>query len=203
MFSNRKFLAALLFCGSNLFGATASPVAIAGTAVAGNIVTVTTASAHGLTANQGFCNHTFLTPYCGVVATVPTSTTFTFTQAGAAACAASCGAIVPAKKIVLLDTPQSGTGVDAHYICWNTTQQPVPHPGATSAWTAVASEENAAIAAGIFIESLRSLPVPTGTTLAQAQALMLTDCNQIQSTLAAGVQPGQFYGDYYDAGWLQ
>jgi hypothetical protein len=138
-----------------------------------------------------------------VVASVPTSTTFTYTQSGVTACAAACGSVVPAKKIIMLDTPQSGTGVDAHYVCWSTTQQPVPHPGTTSAWTGATSEENAAISAGVVMETLRSLPVPTGTTLAQAQALMLTDCNQLQSTLAGGVQPGQFYGDYFDTGWLQ
>jgi hypothetical protein len=45
--------------------------------------------------------------------------------------------------------------------------------------------------------------VPNGMTLAQAQAEMTTDCTALQAALASGVQPGQFYGDYYDTGWLQ
>jgi hypothetical protein len=183
-------------------GATATAVTVSSTAVNGATVTVTTATAHGLSANQGFCNHTASSPYCGVVVTATTNS-FTFTQSGAVACSSSCGSVVPAKKIIWLTTQTVNGGYQVNYVLWLTTQQPVAISGGTSIWKQAAAEENAAIAAGNFIEIQRNQFFPLNTTLANAQAQMVNDYNAQQSVLASSVQPGQFYGDYFDTGWLE
>ena len=207
--SSLAFGASALFCALLLcftsagHATTASPIIVSSTAVTGSTVTVTTAAAHGLVANQGFCNHSFTTAYCGVVVSAPSSTTFTFTQTGAVACAATCGSIVPAKKIIWLVTNTVDGGYSVNYLLWLTTQQPVARAGATSAWPNAATEENNAIAAGTFLEISRTQFFPLNTSLANAEAQMVNDYNAQQSNLAASVQPGQFYGNFFDTGWLQ
>lgn len=196
------FLVFFLFAASSVQAATATPVTVSSTAVAGGTVTVTTAAAHGLAVNQGFCNHTFATPYCGV-ATAVTTTTFTFTQTGAVACSSSCGSVVPAKKIIWLTTSAIGGGYQVNYLLWLTTQSPVAQTGRTSAWPQAANEEVTGLVNGNFIEVQRQQFFPLGTTLANAEAQLVNDYNTQQSLLASAVQPGQFYGNFFDTGWLQ
>ncbi|HLZ92937.1 MAG TPA: hypothetical protein VKQ28_14585, partial [Candidatus Acidoferrum sp.] len=143
----------LLFSAPRIFAATATPVAITGVTVAGNILTVTTLSAHGLSATlpSGFCiagSSASADNVCGVVASVPTSTTFTFTLAGGAACAATCGTAAPAKRVIWLQTATVSGGYQVSYLLWLTTT--VPLAGRASSWSGASAAENNALSAGSF-----------------------------------------------------
>jgi hypothetical protein len=59
------------------------------------------------------------------------------------------------------------------------------------------------ITRGNFIEIPRTQFFPLSTTLANAEAQLQNDFNAQQSALAASVQPGQFYGNFFDTGWTQ
>lgn len=197
----------LVLCPLRMFAATATPVAIASVAAAGNTLTVTTSAAHGLSATlpSGFCiagSSTAADNVCGVVATSPTSTTFTFTLAGGAACAASCGTVTPAKRVIWLQTTTVSGGYQVSYLLWLTTTAPVA--GKTSAWGAASAAENNALSAGALIEIPRTQFFPAGTSLVNAETFMASDWTANQNALAASVQPGAFFGNFFDGfGWLQ
>lgn len=196
----------LLIVATAKLGAIATPTAISTATLAGNTLTVNS-TAHGLAVNQGFCiNGSSIAAdnVCAVVATVPNANSFTFTLVGVAACAASCGTVQPARQIVVLDTPgASQAEVTVNYILWLTTQQGVA-VSSTSQVVGATTAELAAIGAGRFKEVARpSKTFPSGTTLAQIKTILQADYVAQQAALAANVQPGQFFGNYFDGvSWL-
>lgn len=186
--------------------ASAATANVSSIAVAGSTVTVTVAVAHGLAANAGVClTHT---PVCTAVATVPTGTTFTFSQPSnvtVAACASSCGTVSTAPRIVILDVAQPNQAQQTvHYLLWLTTTKPIPRSGAASAWVAGAgsagasSEQNAAISAGNFLEVNLYQTFPSSMTNAQIQTFLQNDYTTRQAALAANTQPGTYYGSVWD-----
>jgi hypothetical protein len=197
-----------LLATSALHATTASPVSISSIAVAGSIVTVTTSAAHNLSASlpSGFCisgSSSNTDNGCGVVLTAPTGTTFTFTLSGAATCAASCGTVLPAKRVIWLNTYQVSGGYSVNYVLWIATTSGVA--GKASVWSGASSSENAALNSGQWIEVSRPAQFfPLGTTLASAETQLALDWVSQQSLQTGSVQPGQFYGDFYDGtGWVQ
>lgn len=181
--------------------------------VAGATVTVTTASAHGLSVNAGFCLSAPAS-VCSAAKTITNATTFTFDQPSnvtVSACASSCGTGDALPKVVVLDVPQSDQVTQVfHYLLWLTTVSPIPRPGSTSAWTAVGGSAGAsapqvsAIAAGNVIERNITRAFPAGTTIAQVQAVLQTDYTTQQAAIAAGTQPGAFYGFVWTgSAWVQ
>lgn len=187
------------------FGATASPVTVNSIAVAGNTVTVTTAAAHNLSATlpSGFCLSAPANA-CGVVLAAPTGTTFTFSSGSVTACASSCGTVLPAKRVIWLQTTTVGGGWQVSYLLWIATTSGAV-TGKNSAWSGANAAENTGISGGSFIEIPRTGFFPLGTSLANAESTMANDWLAQQNAQAAsGVQPGQFLGNFYDgAGWQQ
>ena len=192
-------LVVVLFLINNAHATNASPVSVSTITVAGNTVTVN-ATAHGLSQNQGFC---LSAPagVCNVVASTAANS-FTFTATGVAACGSSCGTVSPAKKVIWLQTATIQGGYNVSYVLWLTTTLPVAGPG-TSAYSGATSAEKAAINLGNFIELPRVQFFPFGTTLANAEAQLQNDYSAEQSNLASSVQPGQFFGNFFDTGWTQ
>lgn len=191
------------------FAATAAPVAVSTIAVAGSTVTVTTAANHNLAVTQGFCLSA-PGPACSAIATVPNATSFTFTQPSnvtVAACAAACGTVVPAPRVIVLETFQGAQNqIGVHRLYWLTTTAPVP--GSGSVWTAKAGSagastaQSSAVAAGNFIEVNVSDSFPASLTTAQIQTAMQNDYNTRQANLAAISQPAAYFGSIWDgSGW--
>src|SRR5262249_12720661 len=136
----RLLLLLLLAVALRAFAANAAPVTVSSTTVAGQVLTVNTAAAHGLSAANGGQGACLSAPsnVCGGVVTAPTSTQYTLQVGGTApaACAVSCGTSVPAPQVVILQTQAvSQAEVMVTYVLWITTQQPCPGPNA-SAWKA-------------------------------------------------------------------
>lgn len=194
-----RHLLTFLLLSTLAFGANASPVSVSTITVAGPTVTVN-ATAHGLAQNQGFC----LSAPAGVCNVVATSAanSFTFTATGIAACGSSCGTVAPAKKVIWLATSTVNGGYQVNYILWLTTTSPVATT-IQSLFKNASVAENTAITAGNFIEVPRSEFFPIGTTLANAELVLQNDYTQQQQALAGSVQPGQFYGNFFDTGWTQ
>lgn len=199
----RKIALLLLLSAAQVFGATASPVTITSAVRTSNVATIT-AAAHGLLANQGFCI-TGVTDIsfnvCGTIKTVPTAATFTFDLTGANV-SSSGGSVLPAKQIIILQTQPADTGNTISGVFWITTIAGIAAPG-SSAWGGASTAEKNAIAAGYWIEVSFSQTYGSSTTKAAIQ----TDLNnqyvarQLKQS-AASVQPGQFYGGYFDgSGW--
>ncbi len=185
--------------------ATAASVAISAIQRTNNVVTVTTAAAHGLAAGQGFslsgvADNSF--NLNGTVLAVPSATTFTFNQSGANA-SSTGGNVLPAKEVIVLEISEtSQSEITIRYLLWLTTTVPVARPSATSQWSGASASEIAAIAAGTTIEQVRSKTFPGTLTKAQIQAILAADFAAQQAQLAAVTQPGQFYGVYFDGtGW--
>ena len=203
----RLALLALLFWPGMLFGANASGVAVSGISVAGSTLTVTTSAAHGLSATlpSAFCisgSSVAADNVCGVALSTPLTTSFTFTLASGAACASSCGTVRPAKRTVWLQTQTVQGGYQVNYLLWIATTNGVA--GKSSSWSGASSAENNLLGSGGLIEIPRSQFFPLGTTLANAEAQMQNDWAAEQSQLSASVQPGQFFGNFYDGtGWTQ
>jgi hypothetical protein len=194
-----KTLITLLVLSAFAFGSNAAPTAVSTITVVGSTVTVNS-TANGLAVNQGFCL-TAPAGLCNVVATA-SANSFTFTQSGVVACASSCGTVSAGKKVIWLQTSTVQGGYQVSYVLWLTTTQPVAGSG-SSAYLSATSQEKAALLAGNFIEIPRSQFFPLSTTLPNAEAQLQNDYNAQQSALAASVQPGQFYGNFFDTGWTQ
>lgn len=196
-------LLGLLFA---LVAQVASAATVSTIGVVTNTVTVTTSAAHGFAVNQGVC--LINTPACVVIATAPTSTSFTFAQPSnqtVAACASSCGTAIAAPKVIVLDTQQPDQAHQAiHYLLWLTTITPIPNSGASSGWKAGAGSvgasaaQNSALTAGAFIEVNQTVSFPSSLTTAQVQVFLQNDYLTRQAALAANTQPGAFYGSVWD-----
>jgi hypothetical protein len=196
----KKLLFTFLLLCARLFAANAASVTVQTITVAGSTVTINS-TAHGLSVNQGFC---LAAPagLCNVVATATTNV-FTFTASGVSACASSCGTVTAAKRAIWLSTQTVSGGYQVNYVLWLTTTSPVAGTG-ISGYTSATSQEKAALQLGNFIEVGRSEFFPLSTTLANAEAQLQNDYAAQQSQLASSVQPGQFFGNFYDGtGWTQ
>lgn len=201
----RKTLSAiLLFLSSLAFAATAPSTSVTSTTVSGSTITVN-ATAHGLAANQGFCiagSSVTSDNVCGVVAGASTNS-FTFSSTTALACSSGCGTVTAAKQVIVLDVSPPPSQ-QAHILCWVTVPTPVSHAGAVSAWPGVSTAENAAIAAGYFVELSHFLPTPQGTTAAAFKTQAQQTCATDQAYMNSGITPGVLYGDWFDGtGWVQ
>lgn len=186
--------------------ATSTGVNITSISVANGVVTVA-ASGHGLAVNQGFSlqGTTGGTYDCCGVVTAQNGSGFTFAQGSLPATgqAGAAGKVFPAKKVIILSTqqPLGVPEITVNYILWLTTQKPVPVT-ATSAWSGAGAAEVAAIGAGYFIERQGSKQFAQGDTTAAIQTELLNEHTAQQGALAAGVQPGAYYGVFADSvGW--
>jgi|ERR1041385_446406 hypothetical protein len=165
---------------------------------AGSTVTVTTATAHGLVVNQGFCLGTSI---CAVVLTVPTSTTLTFN--GNQSCSGTCPTIQAAKQIIVLQTTQpSPFKWNVGVAFWLTTAQGVP-VSRSNAWPGTSTAESNALGAGSFIELVRTYTFSTSLPMATVKAILQSDYNAEQATISQSIQPGQFFGVYFNGTWSQ
>ena len=205
MFSSKKLLAiGYWLLASFAFGATAPSTSVGSTTVSGSTVTVN-ATSHGLAVSQGFCiagSSVNSDNLCGVVVSSSVNS-FTFTSTTALACASSCGTVTAAKQVIVLDVSPP-PNQQAHILCWVTTQTPVPHSGANSAWNGASSGENAAIAAGLFIEQTHFLPTPQGTSATAFKTQAQQTCATDQAYMNSGITPGVLFGDWFDGtGWVQ
>ena len=195
----RKLLV-ILALSARMFGANASSIAVQTMTVAGSTVTVNS-TAHGIAVNQGFC----ISAPAGLcnVAVSSTANSFTFTATGVLACPSTCGTVTAAKRAIWLSTQAVAGGYQVNYVLWLTTTQPVAGTGAT-AYINATSQEKAALQVGNFIEVARSDFFPLSTTLLNAEAQLQNDYAAQQSQLASSVQPGQFFGNFFDGtGWTQ
>lgn len=203
----KLFLVLALLFARQALAVNASPVAISTIAFASGVVTVNTSTAHGLLASlpSAFCisgSSTSADNVCGVVTTAPTSTQFTFALASGATCASSCGTVLPAKRAIWLVTSTVQGGYQVNYVLWLATTQPVA--GRVSAWSGASTSENNALSSGSLIEVNRTIFFALGTTLAAAEAAIQQDWIAQQNALAASVQPGAFFGNFFDgSGWTQ
>lgn len=204
----KKLAFALLFLLSFAVPSRAlvAPTAISTVTVVGSTVTVN-AVAHGLLASlpSGFCISGSSVPQlnlCGVVAT-SIANSFTFILAAAPACASSCGSVLPAKHVIWLSTLTVAGGYQVNYLLWITTASPAG--GKQSAWTGASAAESAAVSSGAFMEVSRpGYFFPVGTNLATAETILASDWSEQQLLQTGSVQPGAFFGDYFDGtGWLQ
>lgn len=199
-------LLACLFLLTGVSSSFAASASVSSIAVNASTVTVTVGVAHGLAVNAGVCLTS--TPVCTAVATVPTSTTFTFVQPSnitVSPCASNCGTVSTAPRITILDVQQPNSAQQSiHYLLWLTTTKPIPRSGAVSAWVAGAGSagasdaQNAAIAAGSFIEVNLTQTFPAPMTTTQIQTFLQNDYTARQAALVANTQPGTYYGSTWD-----
>jgi hypothetical protein len=111
--------------------------------------------------------------------------------------------MLPAKETVMLNasTPSAGQ-IAIRYLLWLTTVTPVFSAGAISQWVGASAQENAALITGNTIEMGRSFNFPATSTKTEIQAAMQSDFVAQQAALVASIQPGVYYGVYYDGtGW--
>jgi hypothetical protein len=185
----------------------AQSVPITTIAVAGQTVTVTTGSAHGLAVNSGLCLSAPAN-VCSVAETVPTSTTLTFTQPSnttVAPCASSCGTGQAAPHVFILTVTVPSQAIQSiRYGVWLCTTKPVPRSGFTSAWTAgpgstgATTAQNNALVAGSFIETVLVENFPASSTTAEIQTFLQRVWQTQQAQLANNTQPGAFYGSTWN-----
>jgi hypothetical protein len=156
--------------------------------------------------NQGFSLQNTTNPTFnvnGTVASVTSSTVFTFNMIVPDATTSTGGTVNPAKEIIILDTnPFAGNGtVSVRYLLWLTTVSPKPG-SATSQWQNASTQENVALVTGTTVELLRSITVSATITKAQLEAAISQDFVAQQAAFAAAPAPGAFYGVIYDGtGW--
>jgi len=208
----RLLLALMLYGSAQGWAALATPVAISSIAVAGSTVTVTTSAVHGLTAISGFCT-TAPSSVCSAIATVPTTTTFTFAQpstGNVAVCASSCGTVTQAPRAVVLDISQSVQGVqNVRFLLWLTTTSPIATSAATQ-WVAktgsigATTAQGNAVLAGNFVERVYTENFPATFTIGDIQNFISKTFASQQAALQATTQPAAFYGSVLDGvGWGQ
>jgi len=183
----------------------ASPIAVSNISFVGNVVTVTTATAHNLVPNQGFSLTTVVPVAYNInstVATTPLTTTFTFFLLNPPTYV-SGGSMLPAKETVMLSAATPSAGLTfIRYLLWLTKATPVFSAGAVSQWFGTSAQENAALVSGNTIEVSRSFTFPSTSTKTEIQAAIQADFVVQQAALVAAIQPGVYFGVYYDGtGW--
>ena len=177
-------------------------VAVTSITISGNTVTVN-ATAHGLSAKQGFSLQGVNPSGLNINATVATATanSFTFTMTSPPAWI-SGGTIFPAKQVVVLSISAQPGGNQVSYLLWLTTLNPVPNSSLSSRFPNVSAQEVTAIQAGTTIEVGRNAFFPSSLSEATIEAYAAADFAGQQAVLEAAIQPGQFLGVYYDGtGW--
>lgn len=197
----RLLLTIALLCAP-LFGAS---VSISSIAVSGNSATVTTATAHGMVVNQGICLSA-PSSMCGVITNVGSATVYTATLSAAiSACASSCGTSTPAPQAIALSTPVEDQGHTTFtYALWLTSTQACPG-SATSAWKVASGSNGAttpelnAIAAGLFIEKVKTVAFPANYPIVNIETYIQNDYTMEEQALSTNVQPCQYYGFVWDS----
>jgi hypothetical protein len=183
-----------------------TPVAVTSCASLSGVVTVTCSAAHGLVQNQGFSLQNTTNPTFnlnGTVASVTSSTVFTFNLAVPDATTSTGGTVNPAKEIIILGVNpfQANNTITVRYLLWLTTVTPFPAT-ATSQWSGASTAENTAIVLGTTVELARSISLSSTVTKAQLEAAISQDFTAQQAAFAAAPAPGAFYGVIYDGtGW--
>jgi hypothetical protein len=207
----KNFLALLLLVSSLAFGAASTPVTVSSVTVSSGVATVTTSAVHNIPlSNGGFClQGSSITAdiLCGTVATVPSSTTFTFNSTAALACSSSCGTAQPAKNFLFLGNPLTGTlGLQQVTVCvWNYIATPLAVPNKTSVCAGAESNatllisENGALASGAWDETVITLTLASSDTRAQIEQEFQRIQFARQLAIAAGIQPGRDTGTFCDA----
>jgi hypothetical protein len=184
----------------------ATPVAVTSCSSSGGVVTVTCSAAHGLSANQGFSLQNTSNPSFNLnttVASVTSSTVFTFNLTIPDGTTSTGGTSNPAKEIIILNVNPFGSNstITVKYLLWLTTVNPVAGTQ-TSAWVGASIAENQAIASGTTVELSRSINVSATITKAQLEAAISSDFTAQQAAFAAVPAPGAFFGVCYDGtGW--
>jgi hypothetical protein len=194
----------LLFILATRLQAQVAGVTVNTIATSGTVVTVTTAAPHGLAVQQGMCL-SFATPanVCGIVASA-TSTTLTFPQVSgspAITCASSCGQTQAAKQIIILGINEpNATLIGVSFVFWLPTSQPLPVM-ANSQWTKASAAENNAIMQGWFIEQSGNYTLPSSLSLVTFKTILQAYYSAALASLQGNVQPGQFYGNFFNGAW--
>lgn len=199
-------LIAILLLASTAFAAdtTAAPTAITSITVNGNVATINS-TAHGLVVGQGFCLSA--QSLCGVAQSGTANQIAGVMSSAPAACASSCGTVKAARTFSIVRTSQLRGSIVAMTIAfWKTTATPAGgNPPATQFSGPTTAEQNA-LAAGIFVEEVQTILVPSDLFLdVPTLKVVIKDWySSLQKEFAAGVQPGTYSNIYADlVGWSQ
>lgn len=184
----------------------AIPINITSISRTGNVVTVVTATAHGLAMGQAgwLQNVTSDTSFQGIytVATVPNATTFTFNQAGVNATPVASGSVVPAKEWVVLSLSNNiGGEIDVMLEMWfpvTSGAELVNGSGSGLASNKLSGDETQAIAAGRIVVMQKIVPFPTTYSGAQMQSFIDALYTAIFSFRNSTLNSGTYYGYYSD-----
>jgi hypothetical protein len=191
-------------------------VSISAISRASNVVFVTTASAHGLSAGQAVTIAGVTdTSYNGVfyVVSVGSSTTLTYNQTGANS-SSSGGTTAPARQMFALEIGAASAGLSTlHVVFWYPVSTPVPKASFTSAIPSTiphppTAADQAALSAGILVEESMFLTIPSswaqGAKLPATEQLIQDMYTGRLAALNALPQPGAVEGFWYDGtGWQQ
>lgn len=107
-----------------------------------------------------------------------------------------------AKEIIVLEVKSTTPDVlQIRYLLWLTTPKPIP-TSAGSQWSGANASEISAIQAGTTIEEqfVQNFPQSFGT--ANIKAFLNAHWNDRQNYLNSIIQPGQYYGVFYDSSTL-
>lgn len=108
-----------------------------------------------------------------------------------------------AKQIVPMNIAVSESQTVYTIAFWYPISSGIRTQGNGSAWTpngaslGASAAEHAAIQAGTILEEVESFPFPTGTPIADVQAVLLAKWTNRNAQLG-GVGPNKFYGIAYD-----
>lgn len=184
---------------------------ITGMTRTGGTVSATTATAHGFSAGQSVTiTASTDASFNGVytLVTVPTGTTYTLTQPGAADQAVSqTGTVVGTKEVIVIST-NTGTSGELGVQCafW----YPVPTgkelavPGRSSAFDRATADETAALQAGRIIEEGRSYQVPNSYTNLQIEAYLQAMYTAHLAYVNSQIPTGQYHGAFWNgSAWGQ
>ena len=191
----KLFVLSLAFAIPTL-GAPVVAINVSTITTSSGIVTVTTSVAHNLIINQGFCLG-FSSGTCGVVETVPTTTTLTFH--GNIVCPTTCGTIQAAPQIIVLQAGQPSTNTwSLNVVFWLTTTSGVAGTGRTSTWSGASVAQSAALNAGSFVELTKSYQFSTTLPITTVETIITDDYQAEQSRISTSIQPGTYYGVIYN-----
>jgi hypothetical protein len=187
----------------------ATPVTVSSVTVSNGVATVVTAAAHNIPSNNaGFCivgSTVTQNNICGTAASVADSTHFTVNSSAMQACASSCGTAQPS-RLFLITGGTPGNGVqNVTYCLWTFTPTGIARSGATTTCAAAETNanllagENAALAAGQWIETVYTQPFPSNNSASTIQNYILGQQFSLQLALNAASAPGAITGKSCDA----
>lgn len=104
------------------------------------------------------------------------------------------------KQIIILDIQGGNSNMmTVNYLFWLTTSQPIAKPNLQSRWAGASGGEVSSLQAGSVIEESYQITVASATSTAALKTLLNAQFTARQTYFTSQLNPGAWYGIFFDS----